>query len=696
MLWDELIELKPTPQCTGNGCTCGARQVVAELALFTQLLQFLMGLSDDFDNVRHQILVMEPIPSVNKAYSMVASVEKQRQVHLSGTENVALHAKTEHKREFKGIARKKLFEDKRNHYCDYCEKTGHTKDTCFKLHGTPDWYKELTEQRRKQPTVRGFMVNSTERKIAGGQLEITDHSLLQGLMKLLKGSIQQEEQVNFAQIHNFADSSSASPTRPHSPPTLCPPLEPHLSPTPTTQPIRRCTRQISKPHWLADCECNCTSCSSSWVEAMAKELDALEANDTWELTNLPPDKKAIGSKWVFKLKMNPNGSVERYKARLVVKGYNQVEGVDYFDNSSPIAKTVTIQVFLAIATINSWPLFQLGVNNAFLHGYLEEDVYMSPLEGYTKAMHGQVCKLKRSLYGLKQASRQWNLELTTKLLEFSFHQSPHDHCLFVKRSDKHFLALLVYVNNILLTGSSISDIDEVKAYLDRLFTIKDLGPAKYFLGLQLARSSHGFLITQTKYLTDILEDANLIDAKLVSTPLPPGFKFSQDDGSLLSSPDSYRHLAACLDSRRSVTGFCIFLGSSLISWKTKKQATVSRSSAEAEYRSMGSTVCELLWISYLLHEFQIDLQLPIPFWCDNKVALHITANPIFLERTKYLDIDCHLVRDQFKLGFISPANVPGSQQLVDLLTKAISVNEFARLIGKLGLVVSSLRGAVEI
>ncbi|KAK4387418.1 Retrovirus-related Pol polyprotein from transposon RE2 [Sesamum angolense] len=105
--------------------------------------------------------------------------------------------------------------------------------------------------------------------------------------------------------------------------------------------------------------------------------------------------------------------------------------------------------------------------------------------------------------------------------------------------------------------------------------------------------------------------------------------------------------AACLDSRDLSRGSAFFLGSSLISWKTKKQATVSRSSAEAEYRSMGSTVCELLWISYILRELQVDLQLPIPLWCDNKAALHITANPVFHERTKHLDIDCHLVRDQF-------------------------------------------------
>ncbi|KAL0289044.1 UNVERIFIED_CONTAM: Retrovirus-related Pol polyprotein from transposon RE2 [Sesamum angustifolium] len=292
--------------------------------------------------------------------------------------------------------------------------------------------------------------------------------------------------------------------------------------------------------------------NTHWVEAMEKELYALENNETWELTTLPRDKKAMCSKWVFKLKMNPDGSVERYKARLVAKG-----------------------VLLAIATVKSWPLFQLDVNNAFLHGHIEEDVYMTPPE-----------------------------------------------------------------DDILLTGSSTSDIDAVKTYLDRLFTIKDLGPAKYFLSLQLARSDHGLLVFQTKYLTDILEDANMMDVKPTSTPIPPGFKFSHDDGSLLPSPDKNRrhvgrllylrfsrtdisfsvqqlsqflqhprtsHWAAaihvlrnlkgtislglffsahsslqlstysdtswatCLDSRRSVTGSCVFLGSSLISWKRRNK-----------------------------------------------------------------------------------------------------------------------------
>ncbi|KAL0435109.1 UNVERIFIED_CONTAM: Retrovirus-related Pol polyprotein from transposon RE1 [Sesamum radiatum] len=378
-----------------------------------------------------------------------------------------------------------------------------------------------------------------------------------------------------------ANTDSLPSSRPSSPivPTIRLALGSTLSSTPIPT-LQRSTRQTSKPGWLADYECNCTIHSSfcspttydsahirffallssiqeprtysqtcknpHWVEAMEKGIYALKNNEIWELTILPPDKRAISSKWVFKLKMNPDGSVKRYKARLVAKGYNQIEGVDYFDSFSPIAKTVTVRVLLTIAIIKSWSFFQVDVNNTFLHGHLDEDVYMTPPAGYTKARSGQVCKLKRSLYGLKQTSRQWNLELTTKLLEFGFQQSPHGHCLFFKRSDSCFIVLLVYVDDILLTSSSTTEIYAVKTYLDHLFTIKGLGPAKYFLGLQLARSDHGLLVTQTKYLTDILDDENLMDAKPASTPLLPGFKFCHEDGSLLPSPDKYRRLVGRL------------------------------------------------------------------------------------------------------------------------------------------------------
>ncbi|KAL0331785.1 UNVERIFIED_CONTAM: Retrovirus-related Pol polyprotein from transposon TNT 1-94 [Sesamum angustifolium] len=291
---------------------------------------------------------------------------------------------------------------------------------------------------------------------------------------------------------------------------------------------------------------------------------------------------------------------------------------------------------------------------------------MDPPEGYLVAKPGQVCRLRRSLYGLKQASRQWNLELTTKLLNYGFTQSAHDNCLFLKHTGSNFIALLVYMDDILLTSTSESSLHNVKQYLDGLFTIKDLGSAKYFLGLELARSSHGLLVTQHKYLQDILSDTSMLNAK----------------NSLCLTVYSNAAWASCPDSRRSITGFYVFLGGSLISWKTKKQATVSHSSAKVEYRSMASTVCELMWISYLLQDFLIPVQRPIPFWCDNKAALHITANPVFHERTKHLDIDCHLVRNQFKCGFIAPSFIREPDQPADFFTKALHVSVFARLLFK--------------
>eukprot|EP00257_Ricinus_communis_P016868 XP_015575167.1 uncharacterized protein LOC107261308 [Ricinus communis] len=375
-------------------------------------------------------------------------------------------------------------------------------------------------------------------------------------------------------------------------------------------------------------------------------------------------------------------------------------------------------------------------------------------EGYSQAKENTVCKLKRSLYGLKQASRQWNAEFCDKVKAAGFRQSTFDNCLFIKQTSDIFTVLIIYVDDILITGTSESDIAFMKRYLDKQFTIKDLGHAKYFLGLEIARGSQGTVINQRKYLLDILSDVGLLGAKPATTPLPKGLKLHSASGPLLSEPEKYRRLigkllylncsrpyiiysvqqlsqfvnspcethwaaafhllkylkgspslgllysnnnnlqlqafsdadwASYMDSRRSLTGLCVFLGPSLISWKTKKQTTVSRSSAEAEYRSLAATVYELQWISYVLKDFNIDVHTPIPLWCDNRAALHITANLVFHERTKHPDIDCHLVRDQYKQGFVYSTHIPSQQQPADIFTKSLAAPQFKHLLLKLGL-----------
>ncbi|GKB72637.1 retrovirus-related pol polyprotein from transposon TNT 1-94, partial [Tanacetum coccineum] len=536
-----------------------------------------------------------------------------------------------------------------------------------------------------------------------------------------------------------------------------PPVVETVPPISEAPPIRRSNRTTSKPKWLKDFV-GPKSCANSalhqptyplfsnkdfvetpkdhlaflanvfdhteptsysqacrntdWINAMEKELNALEQNRTWELTELPIGHKPITSKWVYKIKYKANGTLDKYKARLVVRGYNQKEGQDYKHTFSPVAKLETVRVIIALATAKDWPLHQLDVNNAFLHGYLDEEIYMIPPEGYNKAKPGQVCKLLRSLYGLKQASRQWNQELSKFICSLGFVQSKHDHSLFVKNKDSVFTAVLVYVDDILITGNCAEDIQATKVALDQKFTIKDLGLAQYFLGIEICRSTHGTHLSQRKYILDLLQDAGLTACKPAPSPMPTHLKLSTDKGTPLSDVGAYRRLvgrllyltmtrpdisyvvqhlsqfvaepkdthmqaalyllrylkgsiskglfyplqsqlkitgfsdadwANCLMTRRSLTGYCIFLGHALISWKTKKQATVSRSSTEAEYRSMAATTCELLWLSYLLKDLGIHVKFPVTLFCDNKSAQMLAANPCFHDRSKHVDIDCHFI-----------------------------------------------------
>ena len=252
---------------------------------------------------------------------------------------------------------------------------------------------------------------------------------------------------------------------------------------------------------------------------MTDELKAFEANNTWSFTHLPPGKHPIGCKWVYKVKLKADGSLERYKARLVAKGYTQQEGLDYSETFSPVAKFTTVRTLLATASAQHWSLTQLDVNNAFLHGDLNEEVYMLlPLGFPSKGETNLVCKLQKSLYGLKQASRQWFAKFSSTFIKQGFLQSKSDYSLFTRTQGTTFIALLVYVDDILIASNNVTAVHSFKDSLHAEFKLKDLGNLKYFLGLEVATSAKGISLCQRKYALDVLSNSGVLGSKPVVTP----------------------------------------------------------------------------------------------------------------------------------------------------------------------------------
>ncbi|XP_059315701.1 uncharacterized protein LOC132066399 [Lycium ferocissimum] len=234
-------------------------------------------------------------------------------------------------------------------------------------------------------------------------------------------------------------------------------------------------------------------------------------------------------KMVYKIKLKKNEDIDKYKTILVVKGYTQREGLDYHESFSPVAKMITVRTVISIAAANDWELFQMDVNNVFLQGDLDEDVYMSLPEGSHRQGEKRVCKLLKSLYGLKQASRQWNIKLTTALIGAGYSQSSHDHSLFTKQKGRGMVLVLIYVDDLLITGSCPTLIEETKKYLQSQFKVKDLGILKYFLGIEVMRSKSGILLNQTKYTLELIADVGLNGSKVSPTPLEANTKLTSVD-----------------------------------------------------------------------------------------------------------------------------------------------------------------------
>lgn len=285
--------------------------------------------------------------------------------------------------------------------------------------------------------------------------------------------------------------------------------------------------------------------AAQWMEAVHAEMDSLNRNETWTLVKRPTKRSVVTCKWVFSRKRNDVGKLASYKARLVARGFTQREGLDFHETYSPVAKIATLRLMLALAVKRDLEVHQMDVKTAFLNGRLEEDIYMEQPDGFVN--DDLVCKLNRSLYGLKQASRVWNDRFHNFMLDNGFVRSNYDHCLYSCDTGEELVYLLLYVDDLIILSENIEQINKIKQLVSKEFEMRDMGETKSFLGINIERDrSHGILrINQRGYLEDVLHRFGMTECNPCSTPMECQLKLKMETGAERTTKP-YRELIGCL------------------------------------------------------------------------------------------------------------------------------------------------------
>ncbi|UYV78459.1 hypothetical protein LAZ67_16001473 [Cordylochernes scorpioides] len=459
-----------------------------------------------------------------------------------------------------------------------------------------------------------------------------------------------------------------------------------------------------------------------WRKAMKEEFDSLIENKTWELVDPPKGQNVIGSKWVFRRKYSSDGSLERYKARLVAKGYSQKYGIDYEETFAPVVRHSTIRTVLALAVEYDLLVHQMDVQSAFLNGDVKEEIYMTQPENFeSKKYPRRVCKLKKAIYGLKQAGMTWNAKLDSVLKEMGLEQMKTDNCVYIKR-EEGVLLVAIYVDDLIIAAERKDTLISFKESMKKIFKIKDLGKINYCLGIRIQTEKDGSIsIDQEKYIEELLAKYRMKEAKPISTLMDSNSKLTKISsiegenepvkkeeyqsliGSLIylsvsTRPDIAYAVSAlgqfsndprrqhwnaakrvlrylkgtlCLKITYEKTNETLYGGP--IAWESKKQQTVALSSTESEYIALCEAGKEAVYLRALLDEMGFGelLNEPTVLKTDNQGAQQLARNPVHHARTKHIDIKWHYIRSICSDGLIEVVHIPTQENVADILTKGL-------------------------
>ncbi|KAL0435451.1 UNVERIFIED_CONTAM: Retrovirus-related Pol polyprotein from transposon TNT 1-94 [Sesamum radiatum] len=456
-----------------------------------------------------------------------------------------------------------------------------------------------------------------------------------------------------------------------------------------------------------------------WKEAINDEMDSIMGNNTWVLADLPPGCKPLGCKWIFKKKMKVDGIIEKFKARLVIQGFRQKPGIDYFDTYAPVARISTIRLLIALASIHSLVIHQMDVKTAFLNGDLDEKVYMKQPEGFIMSGNEhKVCKLVKSLYGLKQAPKQWHQKFDEVVLSSGYRLNQSDKCVYSKFDNSG--------NGVIIC----------------LFSMKDMGEADVILGIRIIRENKGISISQSHYIEKVLKKFNCFDCTSVSTPIDPNVKLMPNTGKAVSQLE-YSKVICCLmyvmtstrpyiayavgklsrftsnpsthhwqairrvlkylkktmyyglsylgspsvlegysdaswitnvEDHSSTSGWVFLLGGGAISWASKKQTCITNSTMESEFVALAAARKEAEWLRNLIHEIPLWPKpiSPISIYCDSAATLAKAYSQMYNGKSRHLGIRHSMIRDLIMNGVISVEFVRSQHNLADHLTKGLA------------------------